>query len=158
MVDDNSDNKIKKNRDKSAYAFKTISEVARILNVPQHVLRFWETKFSQIKPMKRAGGRRYYRPQDIDLLLVIRKLLHAEGYTIRGVQKLIREKGIKTVLLENDKAELINNNESEDISNADIIKNNHISNKLNNNNKLSSLVNIKNQLLNIRDELIKAVK
>lgn len=83
---------------KSADAFRTITEVADLLDVQQHVLRFWETKFTQIKPMKRAGSRRYYRPEDVRLLQVIRRLLHEEGYTIRGVQKLLRENGIKTVL------------------------------------------------------------
>ncbi|MGI9480850.1 MAG: MerR family transcriptional regulator [Hyphomicrobiales bacterium] len=79
--------------EKSPEAFRTISEVGTDLDVPQHVLRFWETKFSQIKPMKRAGGRRYYRPNDVDLLRGIRHLLYGEGYTIKGVQKLLRENG-----------------------------------------------------------------
>ena len=83
---------------KSASAFRTISEVSEILDVPQHVLRFWETKFSQVKPLKRAGGRRYYRPEDLMLLQRIRDLLYSEGYTIKGVQKLFREKGVKTLL------------------------------------------------------------
>ncbi len=78
---------------KSASAFRTISEVATELAVPQHVLRFWETKFSQVKPLKRAGGRRYYRPEDVALLRRIHRLLYREGYTIRGVQKLLRESG-----------------------------------------------------------------
>jgi DNA-binding transcriptional MerR regulator len=76
---------------KSAAAFRTISEVASDLEVPQHVLRFWETKFTQVRPLKRGGGRRYYRPEDVDLLRRIRKLLYADGYTIKGVQKLLRE-------------------------------------------------------------------
>jgi DNA-binding transcriptional MerR regulator len=80
---------------KSAAAFRTISEVADELDVPQHVLRFWETKFPQIKPLKRGGGRRYYRPEDVDLLGRIRVLLYQEGYTIRGVQRLLREGGLK---------------------------------------------------------------
>jgi len=74
---------------KSAGAFRTISEVAGELNVEQHVLRFWETKFTQIKPLKRGGGRRYYRPEDVDLLKNIHHLLYSEGYTIKGVQKLL---------------------------------------------------------------------
>jgi len=82
---------------KSASAFRTISEVAGELNVPQHVLRFWETKFSQVKPLKRGGGRRYYRPEDVELLRSIRALLYNDGYTIKGVQKLLREGGIKSV-------------------------------------------------------------
>ncbi len=80
---------------KSAAAFRTISEVASELDVPPHVLRFWETKFTQVKPLKRGGGRRYYRPEDIDLLRRIRELLYTEGYTIKGVQKLLREGGVK---------------------------------------------------------------
>ncbi len=80
---------------KSPEAFRTISEVASDLDVPQHVLRFWETKFSQIKPMKRGGGRRYYRPEDVDLLRRIRSLLYNDGYTIKGVQKVLRENGGK---------------------------------------------------------------
>jgi len=80
---------------KSANAFRTISEVSDSLDVPQHVLRFWETKFSQIKPMKRGGGRRYYRPEDILLLRGVRDLLYIDGYTIKGVQKLLREGGVK---------------------------------------------------------------
>ena len=82
---------------KSANAFRTISEVSEALNVPQHVLRFWETKFSQIKPMKRGGGRRYYRPEDIVLLRGVRELLYEDGYTIKGVQKLLREGGVKVL-------------------------------------------------------------
>lgn len=76
---------------KSATAFRTISEVATALDLPQHVLRFWETKFNQIRPLKRGGGRRYYRPEDIELLRQIRGLLYDNGYTIKGVQKLLRE-------------------------------------------------------------------
>lgn len=76
---------------KSANAFRTISEVARALDLPQHVLRFWETKFNQIKPMKRGGGRRYYRPEDVELLDRIRRWLYEDGYTIKGVQKLLRD-------------------------------------------------------------------
>ncbi len=76
---------------KSAEAFRTISEVAKELDIPQHVLRFWESKFSQVKPLKRGGGRRYYRPEDVALLRNIRTLLYNEGYTIKGVQKILRE-------------------------------------------------------------------
>jgi len=80
--------------DKAPDAFRIISEVAEDLNVPQHVLRFWESRFTQIRPMKRGGGRRYYRPDDVDLLRGIRHLLYGEGYTIRGVQRLLREQGV----------------------------------------------------------------
>ncbi|HEY4114650.1 MAG TPA: MerR family transcriptional regulator [Rhizomicrobium sp.] len=82
---------------KSPEAFRTISEVSTELDVPQHVLRFWEQRFSQVKPIKRAGGRRYYRPEDVDLLRGIRSLLYSDGYTIRGVQKLFREQGVRFV-------------------------------------------------------------
>ncbi len=83
---------------KSPDAFRTISEAASELGVPQHVLRFWETKFSFIRPMKRAGGRRFYRRQDIEVLRGVRALLHDEGYTIKGVQRLHKEEGVRRVL------------------------------------------------------------
>ena len=83
--------------DKSPDAFRTISEVADDLDLPQHVLRFWETRFPQIKPMKRGGGRRYYRPDDVDLLKGIRHLLYDHGYTIKGVQKLLKANGNRFV-------------------------------------------------------------
>ncbi|MGC2776915.1 MAG: MerR family transcriptional regulator [Bradyrhizobium sp.] len=83
--------------DKAPDAFRTISEVAQELDIPQHVLRFWETRFAQIKPMKRSGGRRYYRPDDVDLLKGIRRLLYGEGYTIKGVQRILKEHGVKSV-------------------------------------------------------------
>jgi DNA-binding transcriptional MerR regulator len=83
--------------EKAPDAFRTISEVAVELDVPQHVLRFWESRFREIKPMKRGGGRRYYRPDDVSLLRGIRHLLYGEGYTIRGVQRIIREQGVKFV-------------------------------------------------------------
>jgi DNA-binding transcriptional MerR regulator len=83
---------------KSEAAFRTISEVAEDLDVPQHVLRFWESKFPQVKPLKRGGGRRYYRPEDVALLRRIRDLLYSEGYTIKGVQKLLREGGHKEAI------------------------------------------------------------
>jgi DNA-binding transcriptional MerR regulator len=83
--------------EKAPDAFRTISEVAHELDVPQHVLRFWESRFREIRPMKRGGGRRYYRPDDVDLLRGIRHLLYGEGYTIRGVQRLLREQGLRFV-------------------------------------------------------------
>ena len=84
-------------RAKSPEAFRTISEVAAELDVPQHVLRFWESRFSQVKPVKRGGGRRYYRPDDVDLLRGIRALLYSHGLTIKGVQKLLREQGLRYI-------------------------------------------------------------
>jgi DNA-binding transcriptional MerR regulator len=94
--------------EKAPEAFRTISEVAGDLDVPKHVLRFWEGKFSQLKPMKRGGGRRYYRPEDVALLKGIRRLLYSEGYTIRGVQKILRESGARSVMaLNSDDANII---------------------------------------------------
>lgn len=83
--------------EKSAQAFRTISEVSLELDVPQHVLRFWESRFTQVRPVKRAGGRRYYRPEDVDLLRGIRALLYTDGMTIKGVQKILRDKGLRYV-------------------------------------------------------------
>jgi DNA-binding transcriptional MerR regulator len=83
--------------DKAPDAFRTISEVADDLDIPQHVLRFWETRFSQIKPMKRSGGRRFYRREDVDLLRGIKRLLYGEGYTIKGVQRILKEQGARAV-------------------------------------------------------------
>lgn len=87
-----------RNLRKAPDAFRTISEVASDLDVPQHVLRFWESKFDQVKPLKRGGGRRYYRPEDVNLLRGIRHLLYSDGYTIKGVQKLLRGSGAKVVI------------------------------------------------------------
>ena len=84
--------------DKSPDAYRTISEVAVSMDLPQHVLRFWETRFPQIKPLKRGGGRRYYRPDDIELLRAIKRLLYGQGYTIKGVQKMLRDQGIQSVV------------------------------------------------------------
>lgn len=85
---------------KGREAFRTISEVADELDLPQHVLRFWESKFTQVKPLKRGGNRRYYRPDDVTLLKAIKKLLHSDGYTIRGVQKLFKAQGVKATIFE----------------------------------------------------------
>ena len=83
--------------EKSPEAYRTIREVANSLDLPQHVLRFWETRFPQIRPLKRAGGRRYYRPDDIERLRLIKRLLYDEGYTIKGVQKLFKEQGVQAL-------------------------------------------------------------
>jgi len=82
---------------KSDKAFRTISEVSKELDVPAHVLRFWETKFPQVKPMKRGGGRRYYRPEDVSLLRGVREMLHVDGFSIKGVQKALKEQGVKAI-------------------------------------------------------------
>ncbi|MCX7325693.1 MAG: MerR family transcriptional regulator [Hyphomicrobiales bacterium] len=83
--------------DKSPDAFRTISEVADDLDLPQHVLRFWETRFTQIKPLKRGGGRRYYRPDDVALITGLKTLLYGQGYTIKGVQRILKEQGVRSV-------------------------------------------------------------
>lgn len=90
---------------KSPDAFRTISEVADELDLPQHVLRFWETRFPQVKPLKRGGSRRYYRPQDVDILRHIRHLLYDQGYTIKGVQRLLKEAGAKAAFREAARAD-----------------------------------------------------
>ncbi len=87
---------------KSEKAFRTISEVSKELEVPAHVLRFWETKFPQVKPMKRGGGRRYYRPEDISLLRGVREMLHVDGFSIKGVQKALKEQGVKAITERSD--------------------------------------------------------
>ena len=92
--------------EKAPDAFRTISEVADDLDLPQHVLRFWETRFQQIKPLKRGGGRRYYRPEDVDLLKGIRHLLYDHGYTIKGVQKLLKTNGNKQNVQIDSKGEI----------------------------------------------------
>ena len=90
--------------DKSPDAYRTISEVAEAIDLPQHVLRFWETRFPQIRPLKRGGGRRYYRPDDVELLKAIKRLLYDQGYTIKGVQKMLREQGAGAVIEAEDAA------------------------------------------------------
>ena len=114
---------------KSPEAFRTISEVSKDLAIPQHVLRFWETKFIQIKPIKRGGGRRYYRPEDVEILKGIKNLLYNDGYTIRGVQKVIKENGTRKILLKSSKVETKSFTESENQHNDDFLSNsnNHYS-------------------------------
>ena len=106
-------------REKSATAFRTISEVATELDLPQHVLRFWESKFAQVRPMKRGGGRRYYRPEDVELLRRIRGLLYEDGYTIKGVQKLLRAEGAKGAGKENGGSEAAAQPETAGLSDED---------------------------------------
>ena len=114
---------------KSPEAFRTISEVSEDLAIPQHVLRFWETKFIQIKPIKRGGGRRYYRPEDVEILKGIKNLLYNDGYTIRGVQKVIKENGTRKILLKSSKTQTKSFTESENQHNDDLlsVSNNHYS-------------------------------
>ena len=135
---------------KSPEAFRTISEVSKDLSLPQHVLRFWETKFVQIRPIKRGGGRRYYRPEDIKLLRGIKSLLYNAGYTIRGVQKVIKEIGTKKIL-QND----IENN----IFTADKNNNHEASTKKNiaqhhlGESKRKKLMNVLNDLVDLRKKI-----
>jgi DNA-binding transcriptional MerR regulator len=110
--------------DKAPDAFRTISEVADDLDIPQHVLRFWETRFTQIKPMKRSGGRRYYRPDDVDLLRGIRRLLYGEGYTIRGVQRILKEHGIGSVQRLADEAAIASFGAIEEVIGQSILEQN----------------------------------
>ena len=106
---------------KSTQAFRTISEVSNELEVPAHVLRFWETKFPQIKPMKRGGGRRYYRPEDISLLKGVQAMLHVDGYSIKGVQKALREQGVRAIAERDGAAsDLATVNTSPDIAPVDV--------------------------------------
>ena len=109
---------------KSPEAFRTISEVSKDLAIPQHVLRFWETKFMQIKPIKRGGGRRYYRPEDVQLLKGIKNLLYNDGYTIRGVQKVIKENGTRKILNSNNKVGTKSFTDNENTTNEDLISSN----------------------------------
>ena len=135
---------------KSPEAFRTISEVSKDLSLPQHVLRFWETKFTQIKPIKRGGGRRYYRPEDIKLLKGIKNLLYNDGYTIRGVQKVIKENGTRKIL-------------SQKITNNSFTNREHDNNENNNSNNLigqtlgstkrKKLMSVLNDLVELRKKL-----
>ena len=135
---------------KSPEAFRTISEVSKDLSLPQHVLRFWETKFVQIKPIKRGGGRRYYRPEDVKLLKGIKSLLYNDGYTIRGVQKVIKENGIRQLLESYQKNKYFkedekNNNYS---SNQSILNQHNMSET-----KRKKLINVLDDLVQLRKRL-----
>ena len=135
---------------KSPEAFRTISEVSKDLSLPQHVLRFWETKFVQIKPIKRGGGRRYYRPEDIELLKGIKYLLYNDGYTIRGVQKVIKENGTKKII-----SKKIENNDF--TLNKDDYKTSQMTNKITNSSigesKRQKLMNVLNDLVELKKKL-----
>ncbi len=134
---------------KSPEAFRTISEVSKDLSLPQHVLRFWETKFVQIRPIKRGGGRRYYRPEDIKLLRGIKSLLYNDGYTIRGVQKVIKEIGAKKIV-ENS---IENNFFTETKNDNNEIKGNDISQYHLGESKRKKLMNVLNDLVDLRKKI-----
>ena len=134
---------------KSPEAFRTISEVSRDLSLPQHVLRFWETKFIQIKPIKRGGGRRYYRPEDIDLLRGIKYLLYHDGYTIRGVQKVIKENGAKKIILKPKQNNSFTLNEDE---HKETIYNEKLQSMITDS-KRKKLMNVLNDLVELKNKL-----
>ena len=135
---------------KSPEAFRTISEVSKDLSLPQHVLRFWETKFVQIKPIKRGGGRRYYRPEDVKLIKGIKSLLYNDGYTIRGVQKVIKENGTKQLL----KLELDNKTFTEiKKDNIDPSSQNNMPKHVMNETKRRKLMDVLNDLVQLRQKL-----
>ena len=135
---------------KSPEAFRTISEVSKDLSLPQHVLRFWETKFVQIKPIKRGGGRRYYRPEDIKLLRGIKSLLYNDGYTIRGVQKVIKDIGTKKIL----KNDTQNNSFTDDVNNyIQTNDNKSVSQYHLEESKRKKLMNVLNDLVDLRKKI-----
>ena len=134
---------------KSPEAFRTISEVSKDLSLPQHVLRFWETKFIQIKPIKRGGGRRYYRPEDIRLLRGIKSLLYNDGYTIRGVQKVIKEVGTKKIL----RNEVENNSFTDNEINTNQYNNNDTSLHYLGDVKRKKLMKVLNDLVDLRKKI-----
>ena len=135
---------------KSPEAFRTISEVSKDLSLPQHVLRFWETKFAQIKPIKRGGGRRYYRPEDIELLKGIKYLLYNDGYTIRGVQKVIKEGGTRKILKKES-----NINSFTDSENDNIYLHDQLDNKSHSisETKRKKLLNVLNDLVSLKNKI-----
>ena len=137
---------------KSPEAFRTISEVSKDLAIPQHVLRFWETKFIQIKPIKRGGGRRYYRPEDVEILKGIKNLLYNDGYTIRGVQKVIKENGTRKILLKSSKVQTKSFTESENHHNEDFLTsgNNHYSMS---DEKRKKLMDVLNNLVSLQSNI-----
>ena len=135
---------------KSPEAFRTISEVSKDLSLPQHVLRFWETKFTQIKPIKRGGGRRYYRPEDIELLKGIKYLLYNDGYTIRGVQKVIKENGAKKLFSKN-----VQNNSFtvQEVDNINAVEEKDLSKGIIGETKRKKLMNVLNDLVALKKKL-----
>ena len=139
---------------KSPEAFRTISEVSKDLAIPQHVLRFWETKFIQIKPIKRGGGRRYYRPEDVEILKGIKNLLYNDGYTIRGVQKVIKENGTRKILIKSSKTQIKSFTETENQHNEVLLSgtNNHYSIS---DEKRTKLMSVLNNLVSLKSSIKK---
>ncbi len=135
---------------KSPEAFRTISEVSKDLSLPQHVLRFWETKFVQIKPIKRGGGRRYYRPEDVKLLKGIKSLLYNDGYTIRGVQKVIKENGTKKLLTIQSENKVFTETRKDNI---DQFEQQNYSQHSINDSKRKKLMNVLEDLVQLRKKL-----
>ena len=135
---------------KSPEAFRTISEVSKDLSLPQHVLRFWETKFVQIKPIKRGGGRRYYRPEDVKLLKGIKSLLYNDGYTIRGVQKVIKENGTKKLLTTQAENKVFT--ETRKDNNEQLEQQNYSQHSINDS-KRKKLMNVLEDLVQLRKKL-----
>ena len=135
---------------KSPEAFRTISEVSKDLSLPQHVLRFWETKFVQIKPIKRGGGRRYYRPEDVKLLKGIKSLLYNDGYTIRGVQKVIKENGTKKLLTIQSENKVFTETRKD---NNDHLEQQNYSQHSINDSKRKKLMNVLEDLVQLRKKL-----
>ena len=135
---------------KSPEAFRTISEVSKDLALPQHVLRFWETKFVQIKPIKRGGGRRYYRPEDVKLLKGIKSLLYNDGYTIRGVQKVIKENGTKKLLTTQAENKVFT--ETRKDNNEQLEQQNYSQHSINDS-KRKKLMNVLEDLVQLRKKL-----
>ena len=135
---------------KSPEAFRTISEVSKDLSLPQHVLRFWETKFVQIKPIKRGGGRRYYRPEDVKLLKGIKSLLYNDGYTIRGVQKVIKENGTKKLLTTQNENKVFTETRKDNIDHQE--QQNYPQYSINDS-KRKKLINVLEDLVQLRKKL-----
>ena len=135
---------------KSPEAFRTISEVSKDLSLPQHVLRFWETKFAQIKPIKRGGGRRYYRPEDIELLKGIKYLLYHDGYTIRGVQKVIKESGTRKILKKESNINFFTDNENNNNDHQEHFD--HGSHSISET-KRKKLMNVLNDLVSLKNKI-----
>ena len=134
---------------KSPEAFRTISEVSKDLSLPQHVLRFWETKFVQIKPIKRGGGRRYYRPEDIELLRGIKNLLYNDGYTIRGEQKVIKESGARKIF-KREESNSFTDKENNNIEHHERLNHNSYSIT---DTKRKKLLNVLNDLVSLKNKL-----